>query len=271
MAVRRGSTFVARYGPCAVVAGASEGIGAAFADEIAARGVTPVLVARGRERLEALAREIGRRHGVAARVVACDLARPESIDRVAEAAAGLVVGLLVCNAAASTVGRFLDAPLDDHRRAIDVNVGAVVALAHRFGGPMAERGRGGIVVMSSLTAFQGTPLVACYGGTKAFDLVFAEGLGDELRDRGVDVLACCAGATRTPGYERVTPPRSIERFAPRIQEPGEVAREALAALGKRPVVVTGAGNRAASLVMRRLMSRRGAVKTIGRSMRRRYE
>lgn len=268
---RSPSTFLTRYGPWAVVAGASEGIGAAFADELAARGVSLVLVARGRERLDAVAGEIARRHAVATRVVACDLARPESIDRVAEAAAELTVGLLVCNAAASTVGRFLDVPLEDHRHAIDVNAGSVVALAHRFGGPMAERGCGGIIVMSSLTAFQGTPLVACYGATKAFGLVFAEGLGDELRDRGVDVLACCAGATRTPGYDRVTPPRRVELLAPRIQDPGEVAREALAALGKRPLVVTGAGNRAASLVMRRLMSRRGAVKTIGRSMRRRYE
>jgi short-subunit dehydrogenase len=136
---------------------------------------------------------------------------------------------------------------------------------------MAERGRGGIVLMSSLTAFQGTPLVATYGATKAFGLTLAEALWDELAERGIDVLACCAGATLTPGYERVTPRRGSIGFAPRLQDPDEVAREALDALGRRPLIVTGRGNRVVSFMMRRLMSRQRAVLTIGREMRNRYE
>lgn len=136
---------------------------------------------------------------------------------------------------------------------------------------MAERGRGGIVLMSSLTAFQGTPLVATYGATKSFDLTLAEALWDELAEHGIDVLACCAGATLTPGYERVTPRRSSVRMTPRLLDPDEVARDALGALGRRPLIVTGRGNRVASLVIRRLMSRHRAVRTIGREMRKRYE
>jgi short-subunit dehydrogenase len=135
---------------------------------------------------------------------------------------------------------------------------------------MVARGRGGIVLMSSLTAFQGTPLVASYGATKAFNLVLAEGLWDELRENGVDVLACCAGATLTPGYRRATPDGPKALFAPRAQDPGDVAREALAALGRSAFVITGRGNRIVSFVMRRLMSRRLAIVTIGREMRRRY-
>jgi short-subunit dehydrogenase len=125
--------------------------------------------------------------------------------------------------------------------------------------------------MSSLTAFQGTPFVASYGATKAFNLVLAEGLWGELEERGVDVLACCAGATLTPGYERATPARAGSWLAPKPQLPAEVAREALAALGRRPLVITGRGNRIASFVMRRLFSRRLAVATMTREMRKRYD
>jgi short-subunit dehydrogenase len=262
--------FAGRYGPWALVLGASEGIGAAFAHELARRRVAVVLVARDVERLEALAGQLRREHGAAVRSVPCDLGAPEASERVAAQVLDLEVGLVVYNAASSSVGRFLDTPLDAHVRAVDVNARAPVAFAHRFGGPMAERGRGGIVLMSSLTAFQGTPLVASYGATKAFNLVLAEGLWGELREQGVDVLACCAGATLTPGYLRATPDRRTALFAPKPQDPDEVAREALASLGVRPFVVTGRGNRLVSFVMRRLMSRRRAVETIGREMRRRY-
>lgn len=259
-----------RYGPWALVLGASEGIGAAFARELAASGFGVVLAARRIEPLLELAVDLRARHGVEVRTVACDLAGPEALDRVAEAAGGLEIGLVVYNAASSSVGRFLATPVEEHLRAVEVNARAPVAFAHRFGGAMAGRGRGGIVLMSSLTAFQGTPLVASYGATKAFNLVLAEGLWDELREHGVDVLACCAGATLTPGYRRVTPDGAGASFAPKAQAPGEVAREALAALGARAFVVTGRGNRIVSFVMRRLMSRRRAVTTIGREMRRRY-
>jgi short-subunit dehydrogenase len=112
--------------------------------------------------------------------------------------------------------------------------------------------------------------VTSYGATKAFDLVLAEGLWAELREQGVDVLACCAGATATPGYDRVTPEEAAGRWVPVPQAPDEVAREALASLGRRPVLVTGRGNRVASLLMRRVLSRRLAVGLISREMRRRY-
>jgi short-subunit dehydrogenase len=125
--------------------------------------------------------------------------------------------------------------------------------------------------MSSLTAFQGTPLVATYGATKAFNLVLAEALWSELSDHGIDVIACCAGATATPGYDRVTPRASAARFGPRPQTPSEVAREALAALGRRPVAITGLGNRLASFAMRRVLSRKQAVLVMRSAMKARYD
>ena len=266
-----GAAFAVRYGPAALVAGASEGIGAAFASALAASGFDLVLVARRLAPLEALAERLRIAHDVEVRVLACDLAEPGAAGAILEPCRGLEIGLLVYNAAASSVGRFLDTPVATHLRSVHVNARGPVTLAHAFGGPMARRGRGGIGLMSSLTAFQGTPFVASYGATKAFNLVLAEGLWSELKERGVDVLACCAGATLTPGYERATQVRAESRFAPKPQDPEGVAREALLALGRRPLVITGRGNRFASFVMRRIFSRRLAVATMAREMSKRYE
>ena len=259
-----------RYGGAALVAGASEGIGAAFARELARRRIDLVLVARRAAPLEALATELRRAHGVGVTALAADLGTADATARVREACLGMEIGLLVYNAAASPLGPFLERPLPEHLAAIDVNVRAPLALAHVFGGPMAARGRGGIVLMTSLAGFQGTPLVASYAATKAFNLVLAEGLWDELRGRGVDVLACCAGATSTPGYARSAPSGPASFVTPPVQSPDDVARAAIRALGRRPFVVTGVANALASLVMRRLLSRRRAIVTMGREMRRRY-
>jgi len=130
---------------------------------------------------------------------------------------------------------------------------------------MAARGRGGIILMSSLTGSQGTPLVATYAATKAFNLVLAEGLWDELKERGIDVLACRAGATRTPGFEASKPASG----AP-LMEPGPVVAETLAALGRGPSVVPGALNRIAALLMGHALPRRAAVHVISRMTRRMY-
>lgn len=271
MPTPKGAAFAHRYGPVALVAGASEGIGAAFARQLAAAGLDLVLVARRVEPLFKLAEELRAAHGITIRTVPCDLAEESAADTIVEGCRGLPIGLLVYNAAASSVGRFLDTPLATHLKSVHVNTRGALILTHALGGPMAQRGRGGIVLMSSLTAFQGTPFVAAYGATKAFSLVLAEALWSEFKERGVDVLACCAGATLTPGYERATPARAGSRLAPQPQDPAEVAREALAALGRQPLVITGRGNRIASFVMRRLFSRRLAVATIAAEMRKRYD
>jgi len=270
MPIPHSSPFAQRYGPVAVVAGASEGIGAAFARQLAARGLHLILVARRAHPLEALAVELRTAHGVVVRTLPCDLGGETAAGAIDDSCRGLEVGLLVYNAASASVGRFLDTPVESHLRAVAVNARGPTLLTHALGSRMAARGRGGIVLMSSLTAFQGTPFVASYGATKAFNLVLAEGLWSELKEHGVDVLACCAGATLTPGYERAASARAASRYAPKPQHPEEVVREALAALGRRPLVITGRGNRIASFVMRRMLSRRLAVITMAKEMRSRY-
>jgi short-subunit dehydrogenase len=254
-----------RYGPWALVAGASAGLGEAFARLLAARGLHLVLLARRGDALGELAEELRRTHHVEVRTAALDLARDDLGPAVEEAAAGAEIGLLVYNAAHSAIGPFLDRPLEEHLRVLAVNVRGPLVLAHRLGGEMARRGRGGILLMTSLAASQGNPLLASYAASKAFELVLAEGLWAELRERGVDVLACRAGATRTPGYAASRPRRSVP-----LMEPVDVARRALQLLGHGPTTVTGALNRIAAFAFARLLPRRTSIRIMGRATRRLY-
>ena len=257
--------FRARYGPWALVTGASEGIGESFARALATRGLDLLLVARRPGPLEALAAELRAAHGIRVRTGAADVARPDLLAVLDALAGEDEVGLVVHNAAFSALGPFLDRPLDDLMKVIDVNCRAPLAMAHHFGRSMAARGRGGIVLMSSLAGGQGCPMVIAYAASKAFETVLAEGLWDELRPAGVDVLACRAGPTRTPSYEASRPRKKVP-----MMEPGPVVEAALAALGKKPVVVAGKLNRAVNFVMQRLLSRPAAIRFMGNSTRKMY-
>ena len=258
--------FRARYGPWALVTGASEGIGESFARALAARGLDLLLVARRPGPLEELAAGLRTAHGIRVRTAAADVARPDLLAVLDALAGEDEVGLLVHNAAFSALGPFLDRPLADQMQVLDVNCRAPLAMAHHFGRRMATRRRGGIVLMSSLAGGQGCPMVVSYAASKAFEIVLAEGLWDELRPAGVDVLACRAGPTRTPSYEASRPRKKVP-----MMEPGPVVEEALAALGRKPVVVPGRLNRAVNFVMQRILSRPAAIRFMGNSTRQMYE
>jgi short-subunit dehydrogenase len=261
--------FSRRYGPWALVAGASEGLGAAFARQAAARGLNLVLVARNEERLSALSRELSGRHGIEVRTLALDLANRHLLERLGERTRGLDIGLLVCNAALSLIGPFLDQPAEQHLRTLDVNCRAPLLLALDIGRAMAERGRGGIILMASMSGLQGTALVAHYAATKAYAFVLAEGLWEELAPRGVDVLAVGAGVIRTPNYLRSNPAKPRFFSAPEM-EPDEVAAEALEALGSGPTVIPGRTNRLTSMLIRRVLPRKLAIRTISMTTRAMY-
>lgn len=251
------NSFQTRYGPWALVAGASEGLGAAWAEALAARGLNLILVARRAEALEETAKAIRSRHSVDIVPVALDLSHPELLKSLAPTLSTREVGLYVHNAASTAQGDFLSRPLDDQLRSLDVNCRASLTLAHHFASAMASRGRGGIILMASLTAFQGTPHIATYGATKAFNLVLAEGLNAELRGRGVDVMACCAGATRTPGFLKSSP-----NGEPGQMEPAQVVEEALEALGTGAMMIPGRFNRFASFFMQRILPRTLAIRIL---------
>ncbi|MCZ6570728.1 MAG: SDR family NAD(P)-dependent oxidoreductase [Deltaproteobacteria bacterium] len=260
--------FRSKYGPWAVVAGASVGLGAAFARQLAEKGLNVVLVARRVGPLEERAKALTNAYDVEVRAVPLDLGAADMLTTLREHTRDLDVGLLVYNAALSLIGPFLEQEIAQKLEIIDINCRGPVVLADEFGRSMAARGRGGIILMSSLAGQQGSALIATYAASKAFDLVLGEGLWYELREHGVDVLSFCAGATRTPNYE-ASQPRRKGGFPP-VMEPELVATEALAALGQGPSAVAGWGNRVASFLMRRLLPRRFAVETISRQTRAMY-
>jgi short-subunit dehydrogenase len=259
-------TFRERYGSWAVVAGASVGLGEAFARRLAGHGLNLLLIARGQPALDILATDLRAAHGVEVRVLATDLARSDLATVVQNLTADLEVGVLVYNAAFSTIGPFLDQPVEDHLRVIDVNCRGPIVLAHLLGRAMAGRKRGGIVLMTSTAGSQGGPWISSYAASKAFGLLLAEALWDELSASGVHVIACRAGATRTPGYAASKPrPSRVP-----LLDPNFVAEKTLAALGHGPSIVPGAFYRFSAFVMDRLLPRRMAIRIMGRATRKLY-
>jgi uncharacterized protein len=192
--------FRAKYGPWAVVAGASDGTGAAFAEELARRGVNVVLVARR----GALLDEVAARLDVETRVVVLDLSTNDAGEALAAATADLEVGLFIYNAGSDPRSLLLlDQSIDDLQALVRRNCATPLHAAHHFGRRMVERGRGGLLLVSSFAGWAGSAHIAVYGATKAFSTVLAEALWAEWRDRGVDVLALVLGATDTPTLRRL--------------------------------------------------------------------
>lgn len=244
--------FIDRYGPWALIAGASEGLGEAFARALARRGLNLILIARREDKLRNLASDLATQYKIDVHPLALDLADVELPERLREGVGDREVNLLIYNAAYSHVGGFLEQSLATKLRMIDVNCRGPVVLCHELGAGMRARGRGGIVLMGSMAGMQGSPRLATYAASKAFDLVLAESLWGELHEHGVDVIACVAGATRTPGFEQVA---STSKGP--VMDPAQVVEEAIAALGwEQPSMVPGLANKLASLLMSRLPRRR---------------
>jgi uncharacterized protein len=230
-------TDLATYGPWAVIAGGSEGVGAEFARLLAAAGINLVLIARKAEPLEATAADC-RERGVEVRTLAMDLVEPTAVAGIVDATADLEVGLLIYNAGANTCSEhLLDGDLADFQRVIDLNITALMALVQHFGRAMRDRRSGGILMVGSMAGYLGSVRHSVYGGVKAFGRVFAESLWLELREYDVHVLELVLGVTRTPAMERVGLNFDVPGL--RVAEPADVAREGLAQLPNGPVYVAG--------------------------------
>jgi uncharacterized protein len=219
--------FSEKYGPWAVVAGASEGVGASVARLLGERGVNVVLVSRRQEVLEEVAAAVK----TETRTVALDLSVPDADIRLIEATHDLEVGLLIYNAGADPYqSKFLDQPLESWAGMVRRNVDTVLGACHRYGSQMVERGRGGIVLVTSGAAWAGGAYIAAYGATKAFDLILGEALWAELKPLGVDVLSMVLGATDTPAFQKILKGREFDGVA----DPDDVARDMLDNLGEGP-------------------------------------
>lgn len=264
------SDFPLRYGPWALIAGASEGLGAEFAAQLARNNLNLVLVARRKDMLEMLASKLVQDYAIEVRTIELDLARNDADSIIAEQTGDLDIGLLVYNAAVSLIGPFLGQTIQDHQNEVQVNCRTSMTLAYVFGQRMMKRGRGGIVLMSSLSSAQGSALVANYAATKAYNRILAEGLWEELRTQGVDVLACSAGPISTPNYMASLPVAS-KRSAGMALSTYTVVAETLAGLGRGPFVIPGRQYRLANFVMQHLLPTRFVIKLMGRVMRNMYQ
>ena len=242
-------TLLEKYGPWALVTGASSGIGEQFARRLARAGFNLMLVARRTERLDALAQELRRRRRIEVHALTADLAERAAINEVASAAAGHDLGLLVSNAGFGLKGRFERADCDALEAMVAVNALAPLLLLHAVLPRLLLRGRGGIVLTGSIEGEAPFPFSTAYAATKAFVHSLGLGLAGELEGTGVDLLVLEPGATDTEALR-------LQGFAPEAL-PGrmpadQVAREALAQLGRKTLHIPGKDNRKFVNVMRRM-------------------
>jgi short-subunit dehydrogenase len=244
--------FKEKYGPWALITGAGAGIGAEFADQLAALGLHLILVDRREDPLEAVAKRLTSEYGIEVKMIKKDLEQPDFLDDLLQVTHSLEVGLLVNNAGYALTGDFLDHDLEKELGLLYVNCRAPLILSHEYGRKMVERGRGGIIFLSSIAAFLPMPFWTHYSASKVYDLHMANGLYLELKDKGVDVLALCPGNTKT-GFSDVAGIRSIG------MTPEPVVRHAVKKLGKKPLVVPGIGNRFITFSTR-MMSQLGNIK-----------
>lgn len=257
-------TLLQKYGPTALVAGASEGIGAAYAKALAANGFELVLVARRKELLEDFGNFLADKYHVNVQCIACDLSRPTATIEIEQQLKGKEINLLIYNAALSYIGHFLENSEKNHLQMAHVNMLTPLTMLHAFGSKMTTRRRGGIILMASLAGFQGSGFLAMYAATKAFNRTMAESLWYEWKTLGVDVMACCAGATSTPNFKK-SKPEKTSIFAPNVQTPDEVVAESLRKLGKKPSFIAGTGNKVASFFMQKVLPRKMTINIMGKN------
>lgn len=244
-------TFATTYGPWALVAGASDGVGAAFATALAQRGVNVVLLARREAVLERVAADIRADTGVQTRVLAVDLAAETATQTVIEATVDLEIGMLVyCAGADPNFTPFLAESIQTAEAMVTRNCMVPMRLCHHFAPAMVARGRGGIVIFGSGAGWAGAPNMVAYGASKAFDMVFAEALWTELHDSGVDVLGLILGKTDTPSLRRLEHQRGV--LASLDESPRDavsvdtVIDEAFANLRNGPTWIVGEAGRSAA-------------------------
>ncbi|MDE1164361.1 MAG: SDR family NAD(P)-dependent oxidoreductase [Pseudomonas sp.] len=231
--------FLHRYGPWAVIAGASHGVGAAFAHLLAARGLNCVLVARRGDALAQLQHQLEQQYAVQVLRVTQDLARPDACDQLVTAIGTRQVGLFVYNAGGDPyITRFLATPADDWDALLTLNSQTVMRCSHAFGGAMVARGRGGLLLVGSQAALGGIRKLAMYSATKGFALNLGEALWAEWKDLGVDVLNLLIGTVDTPTMReamvKLNIPDALTMALPKAQE---LAQWALQELGNGPTLI----------------------------------
>ena len=255
------SDFFSNYGSRALVTGASSGIGEVFSRRLAELGFDLLLTARRMDRLEALAEELRSRHRVDVRCVPADLTEDAGIARLTDAAAGQEFGLIVLNAGSGNPGALVECDLEEEKRILRLNCQAPLELTRILLPDMIARGRGGVIMLSSLMGFQGVPYMANYSATKGYLLNLGEALHHECQGTGVDVLVVAPGATRTPGAN--LHPVDYDKLPLPWMSPEAVVEASLKALPHKAFVIPGRRNHLTACLSGGLWSR-GLIQSIMR-------
>ncbi|HMZ68009.1 MAG TPA: SDR family NAD(P)-dependent oxidoreductase [Chitinophagales bacterium] len=240
--------FLNKYGAWAVITGASSGIGAEYAKQIAAKGLNIVLVARRKARMEALASELEQNFNIQTKIVECDVAMDGFQEIILNAVKDLDIGLLINNAGINCEGQFFRGDLARNTQMIQVNVKAPFVLAYEFAKKFVEKGKGGIIFTSSISAFNAHPYLTHYAATKAYILSLAEGMNYEFKDKNIDILALCPGMTKSEMTKGMKDSLILMEVQP-------VVETALATLGNSAVVVPGFINKFQTFVNSRVLGR----------------
>jgi len=223
-------SLLQRYGPWALVTGASSGIGRAFAHRLAAEGFSLGLAARREALLQELGAELKEKHGVETRSVKSDLSKPNAVATLLENFGDIELGLIVSNAGTGTPGLFGDCDLEHERDLVQLNCVTSLELVRKTLPEMRTRGRGGVILVSSMMGFQGVPYMAHYSAMKGYLLNLGEGLYHEYKEQGIDVLALAPGATDTPGKNLHDV--DYQKLPIKFRSAEFVVDKALAAIGK---------------------------------------
>jgi hypothetical protein len=260
--------FLRRYGSWGMVAGAAEGLGEAYCNTLAEKGMNLVLVDHQKASMENLSSTLQKSYHIKTKNLYLDLANREASGEMLNAIEGLDCRLLIYNAAYSKVNSFLDQPEDTLERYLDVNCRTLLLSVYGFAGRLINRSTGGIILMSSLAGLWGTNLVAPYSATKAFTLNLAEALYHEFKPHGIDIMACIAGATATPAYLSTNPEYGL--IKPQVMLPRKVSDYAVKMLGSKGICIPGFSNKLSYFLMSRFLSRKASGSIMNKTMRRMY-
>ena len=260
--------FKKRYGDWGLVAGAAEGLGAAFARTLASLGINVILIDMDAKKMYETALELELEFSIRTERIEADLSKWNSLDVILNKITELGCRLMIYNAAYGPVKDFLANTTEELDYYLDLNSRTPLHLIFRFLKSLPEGQRAGILLMSSIAGLWGTQLVTPYGATKAFDYNLAEGLHYELKDKNIDVMACCAGATDTPNYRSTMPKKYL--LGPSILDPHHVAEKALKKLGKRPLYIPGFMNQFTYFFLTRIFTRSFSTRLMNKTMGRMY-
>jgi uncharacterized protein len=250
-----------KYGDWALVIGAAEGIGFAFAENLAAVGYHLMMIDNQEKKLKESSAKLSIEYKIQVSELVIDLSSTDAALMIEENIQDLDIGILMYNVAVVHIGGFIDLEQGQHLALLRANCIHMTSLVHLLSKKMVSKGTGAIILMSSMAAFQGSALLAHYAATKAYTRVLAESLWYELKEKGVDVIACCPGPTNTPAF-RASNVQKMSFFAPPILEPDYIAAQTLKYLGKKPSFVPGFWNKAVTLLIGMIFTRKQAVQIV---------